>query len=93
MAVGRQTARKELVQQHAERVDVGSGVDRLSPGLLRRDVVGRAHDHPGGRHPRAAANDTDQTEVDQDGVAGAGVEEDVAGLDVAMNETLSMGRL
>ena len=37
-------AGQQLVEQGAERVDVGAGVDVLAPRLLRRHVRGRAHD-------------------------------------------------
>jgi len=86
VALERNLAREQLVEHAPEGIDVGLFVDRLPAGLLRRDVVARAHDRPGDRHP-----------VDVDCMGDAeisdlrppvAVEEDVLRLDVAVDEAL-----
>ncbi len=47
VAVERPAAGEALVGHHAERVDVAGRAHRLPGRLLRRDVVGRAHDGAG----------------------------------------------
>ncbi|MEZ5061445.1 MAG: hypothetical protein R2700_08020 [Solirubrobacterales bacterium] len=90
----RRPAGQHLVEDAAEGVDVGAGVDALTLDLLGRDVVERA-DEPAGRGQRGAARLVEplrQAEVGQEGVLGRilalpRLDEDVAGLDVAMDET------
>ena len=43
-------AGQELVEDHAHRVEVRGGADRLSLRLLGREVLGGAHDRAGERH-------------------------------------------
>jgi hypothetical protein len=75
---------QELVEDAAERVDVGLLVDGLAASLLGRDVVARSHDRAGDRHP---------VDVERVGDAEVGhlrppvaVDQDILGLDVAVDE-------
>ncbi|MEI2648580.1 MAG: hypothetical protein V9G15_06115 [Dermatophilaceae bacterium] len=52
VAPDRPASREHLEDHHAEREDVGARVDRVRRvRLLRRHVLGRAHDHAGPREP------------------------------------------
>ena len=66
--IERQAAGQELVEQHAERVDVGARVDLFGADLLGRHVRGRAHAQAGRRQIGAAEGVVDQlgdAEVEQ----------------------------
>ena len=82
-------ADQHLVEDDAERVDVGAGIDSLSHRLLGGDVVGRAEDAPGRRHPVLLELPGDP-EVGQFGPS-LGVDEDVLGLDVAVDHVAGVG--
>ena len=91
-----QLAGEHLVKDHAEREDVGAVVDfpRLAD-LFGRHVVERAHDLcvAGERGVLGAGlKQLGQTEVGDLHMAGA-VEEDVVGLDVAVDHALVVGVL
>ena len=89
-SAARHFAGEHLVKQHAERVDVRAMVhERPRFRLLRRGVVRRAH---GGERERGSgggvfAEQLRETEVG-DLHAPVRIEEDVAGLDVAMDAAL-----
>ncbi|MCI0586633.1 MAG: hypothetical protein L0323_07315 [Planctomycetes bacterium] len=89
---------EELVGDHAERVDVGAGVDRLRPPreLLGAHVGERAHDLPGAgverRRLEVGLRDPGDAEVEDLRLAAA-VDEDVAGLEVAVDHPLLVGVL
>ncbi len=75
----------EALDQHeAERVDVDRGRHRLPAHLLGAEVGRGADDHARGRHRRGVA-DRGDAEVGQVGAA-VTVEQDVAGLDVAVHD-------
>ena len=74
-----------MVEQAAERVDVGPRVDAAALDLLRRDVVDRADDVARLGQLRLRALDAlGQAEVGEEG--GAALDQDVGGLDVAVDE-------
>ena len=50
----RHPAGEHLVEDDPDRVEIRAGVDRLPLGLLRREVLRRAHDRAGLRHLRRA---------------------------------------
>ena len=73
-----------LIGDDAERVQVPGGGGHVSHRLLGSEILGRAHDHAGGRH---------RTLVDPGGDAEIGelsqtlpVDEDIGRLDVAMDD-------
>ena len=72
-----------LVHHAPERIDVGRGADRLAADLLGRHVVHRPERLPGQRQ-QASLGVLGQAEVG-DVPAAALVEQDVGGLDVAVN--------
>jgi hypothetical protein len=86
LRVERRTPGQHLVEDRAEREDIGERPDRLVGQLLGRDVAHRAHDRPRLRQAGAclvkAAGDA---EVDEAGTA-VGREQDVGRLDVPMDE-------
>ena len=82
-------AGEHLVEDDAERVDVGALVDVLAHRLLGGDVVGGA-EHPAGRgHPLLLerAGDAEVGHLR----APVGVDQDVLRLDVAVDEPAGMG--
>ena len=84
VAVERHLTGQELVEDAAERVDVRLLVDRLAARLLGRDVVAGSHDRAGDRHPV----DVERMGDAEVGYlrAAVGVDQDVLGLDVAVDE-------
>ena len=81
-----------LVEHDAQRVDVGARVDRAAVGLLGREVVGAPDEHVGARDAGLpvrveGARDPEVGEL-HGPVAG---EEDVLGLDVAVDHPLRLG--
>ena len=87
----RDRAREALEQQAGQAVLVGAAVERLAADLLRRDVVDRAHELAVGG--TALGRALRQAEVGQVAVLAPvlAVEQDVAGLDVAMDEAAAVG--
>ena len=79
-----------LVEDAAERVDVRALVERVARDLLGGDVLERADDLAGGGDSRERARALGQPEVAEVAVlATAGLrDEDVRGLDVAVDEAL-----
>ena len=67
LALERQFSRDRLVDEDAQRPDVGPSVDvARSLDLLGRHVRGRAEGHPGGGHPRRALGvDVRDAEVEE----------------------------
>ncbi len=91
-ALERRISREHLVEQAAERVDVAARVDvALSRRLLRAHVARRPQRQPGLGQFLAAhrAHRPCDTEVGHPGMAI--LQEDVLGLEVAMNEPMAMG--
>ena len=82
--------RQGLVEDAAERVDVGPLVERVAGDLLGRDVLERADDLSGDGDPRERARALGQAEVAEVAVlASRGLgDEDVRRLDVTMDEAL-----
>ena len=80
----RHPAREHVEEHRAERVDVGAHADLLAADLLGRDVVHGAQ-QPAGAAVVDAAELHGEPEVGQVDVA-LGVEQDVGGLDVAVDE-------
>ena len=83
------------MQDTAERVDVGPGGETGSQGsaaeLLGTHEAQRAHDRARDRE-RRRLDQLAQPEVGQPDVA-VGVEQDVGGLDVAVDEAMTVGRI
>ncbi len=89
VAVERHLAGEHLVEDDAEGVDVGAGVDALPRRLLGRHVVRRAEDHPrpGELGVRAAdLGDAEVEDLHEAVVAPATDEEDVVGLQIAVDD-------
>ncbi len=82
----------QLVEHGAEGPDVRAGVDGPAVGLLRRHVRGRADDHAEPRVELAVAvrhaRDPEVDELGRDLARGPAREEDVLGLDVAVDDVL-----
>ena len=89
LAVEGDVAREHLEEDDAERVEVALGVDVLAQGLLGRDVVGRAQHAAVGRQPLLVERAGDP-EVGDLGRALL-VDEDVLGLDVAVDDAAVVG--
>ena len=79
-------AHQRFVERDADAVDVGAGVGRVAAELLGRDVARAA------RGPRARRGRQRQPEVGHPHTAVA-VDEDVVGLEVAMDEARVVRRL
>ena len=79
-----------LDQGEAEGVDVGPAVDRLALGLLGRGVAGRAEHRALGLGPGRLGQGPGQAEVG-DAEAAVVAEEEVGGLDVAVDEPAAVG--
>ena len=91
-------AGQHFEQDHAERVDVGAVVDvRFAFALLGRHVVGRSHDRAGARLVRnlfIALGQLGQAEIEhlhEVGHVPLGDEEDVFGLEVAVDDAVLVG--
>ena len=92
-AVGlkRHSPREKFVVGHAKRVNVRPAIDSFTPALLRRQVPGGPHEHSGRselrrgvmREGQAEVRDLEQTPV---------IHHQVRRLDVAVDETLIVGR-
>jgi hypothetical protein len=78
----------DLVEDGSQREDVGAGVHPLPHHLLGGHVVGGAHHHAGLGHVRPAQ--PRQAEV-EDLHPSVGLDVDVAGLQVAMDDVLGVG--
>ncbi len=88
----RRLAGQHFVEDRAQRVDIGPGIDRLARGLLGAHVLGSAEAHPGLRDPHTAAVASSRERDPEVGHHRAAVvEQDVVGLDVAMNHPVAMG--
>ena len=77
-------ARAGAEERHAQRVDVGAAVQGLPARLFRGEVLRRAHDHVRAGLFHVAAHGARDPEIGDDRVAVL-VEEDVVGLDVAVD--------
>ena len=79
---------KALEEDAAERVQVGPSVDLVSVNLFRRDIVDRADEAAIAGEARDGGDVTSQTEVaDERALLSVTLgNEDVAGLDVAVDE-------
>ena len=87
------SAGDHLVEHDPERVDVAAGVDGLALGLLGREVGGRAHDRAGlGEALARLADGPGDAEVGHLDLAGV-VDQDVAGLDVAVDHAAAVGEV
>ena len=86
----RRAADQHLVDERAERIDVGARVGRSAQHLLRRHVLRRPHRHPRvgearglGRH---VAGDAEVEHLHEVRLAVARDQEDVLGLEIAVND-------
>ena len=85
-----QRSREHFVEGDAAGIEVAAGIDRpVHPaGLFGRHVGERPRDHLGRRGGLALARQTRRdTEARQPDAAGRGVDEDIGGLDVLVDET------
>ena len=91
----RRLAGQALVEDTAERVEVGAGVDLVPRDLLRRDVLERADDVAGGGHTAQRAGALGQAEVGEITVllAAGARDQDVRWLHVTVDEPLLVGRV
>ncbi len=90
----RRPARHELIQQNAERIDIGRGRDRPAEDLFGRRILRRQHAflkarHRHGMQQTLGSEQLRDPEVEQLGSAIAG-DEDVAGFDVAVHHEVAM---
>jgi hypothetical protein len=93
VALERKLPGEALIEDAAERVDVGPAVERAALDLLGGRVVEGSDEMPGAREPRARCRVLRDAEVGQIDVVGAvgvdpGGDDDVARLDVAMDQSL-----
>ena len=79
---------QRLVEDAAERVDVGGRPDRPAPPLLRRHVLGGA-DHRGAAGGAALAERLGEAEVGEEGAVA--FDQDVVRLDVAVDDAGGVG--
>ena len=86
-----------LVHDRAERVDVAARVGGATGGLLGRHVLGRAHRHAGAGQPALARGlglgrlrDAEVEHLDDVGGAVARDQEDVLGLEIAVDDALAV---
>ena len=98
LEVVRQPVRQQLEEDHAQGVDIGASVERGRVGgdLLRAHVAQGAEQLTGlgsarGRQ-QVGGGDVGDAEVEHLGLAGF-VDQDVAGLEVAMDDALVVGML
>ena len=89
LALERDLAGEHLVEHDAQRVEVRLAGDRLAERLLGRDVVGRAEHAPVGGQPLLVERAGDP-EVGDLGRALL-VDQDVLGLDVAVDDVAGVG--
>ena len=83
VAVERHAAGEQLVEDDADRVEVGALADRVALRLLGREVLRGAHDRPGLRHVRrAGAGDAEVGDLR----AALVVDDDVVRLEVAVDD-------
>ena len=87
----RQPAREHLIHQHAERVQIGTAIDRLPARLFGWDVIDRAHDDSGGGEGCTAIGALHQAEIGQERPVRFAIEQNVAGFHVAVNEIAIVG--
>ena len=90
-----------LPEDHAEGVEIAAGVDGVADGLLGGHVAGGAEDRPHAGEGQALVgdgggllDDASDAEVDDAGVQAAvvaGLDEDVVGLEVAMDDADRVG--
>ncbi len=80
---------QQLVERRSERVDVAAMIDPLAPSLLGAHVERRAETIAGGGHRALAPGDPSQPEVD-DLQRPVGIEDQVRGLDVAVDHPLGV---
>ncbi len=85
-----QVAGRGAVQGDPECVEIAPTVDLLPAGLFRAEIMGGAHHLIGGAQRRCAGEGARQAEIGDDGLA-VGAEQDVVGLDVAMDDAAGMG--
>ncbi len=76
---------KQLVEDHAQRVDVGGGVDRVAFDLLRRHVGGSADHAAGGGQPVLVVDQLGDPEVEDLRLATVR-DQDVVRLEVAVDD-------
>ena len=81
-----------VVEDQPERVNVGAAVDLFALRLLWRHVLERADDRARSRLRAAALDRAGDAEVHDQGVARVLLDHDVFGLEVAMHDTLRVGR-
>ena len=79
---------QRLVEDAAERVDVGGGADRAAAPLLRRHVLGGADDRGAAEHA-AVAERLGEAEVGEEGAVA--FDQDVVRLDVAVDDAGGVG--
>jgi hypothetical protein len=90
----RQPAGDALVENHAQRVEIGPKIDGSSEGLFGRHVVGSPEERTGARRPVHLVHSGFQLrnpEVEYLAVP-AGRHEDVVGLQIAVNDPLGVRR-
>src|SRR5258706_3978332 len=80
---------KECVKDHPELVDVGGRVDRLALHLFGRHVCRRSDHAPGRRQPVLVVDELGDAEVEDLRLPAVG-DEDVVGLEVAMDDRVVM---
>jgi len=85
LARERRLAVEQLVEDHAERVDVGRGVDGLALHLLRGHVSRRADHAPGRGQAVLVVDQLGDAEVEDLGLAAVG-DQDVVGLHVPVDD-------
>jgi hypothetical protein len=90
-AAERRFAGERFIQGDAETVNIGAGIDRVgNSDLLGADVGGRAGDVSFASQSRGLLNEMGEAKVEQTCTASVGVEEEVGGLDVAMEKAGSV---
>ena len=90
LAEERHTPGEALVEHERQRVEVGAPVEALAANLLGREVLGGAHHHVVAGEVVAGGEALGDAEVGQQH-ATVGRDEDVAGLDVAVDEAGAVG--